>query len=172
MFNQVLEKESPGKTRAEASGSEKRRTGEMKSRMMHRNELCSLQHTLSQGWAGTQDSWSFLCFSGNISETHNKNLCLILLGYRFMPQSLLYNTQSHISVHHNQSLPLCTGKLYTKMPIDLKSITDFKRTAQKQGNHCTPFPTWTDCDRTFNCFTESDIFLLQAQVIQTVIWWQ
>lgn len=59
------------------------------------------------------------------------------LGCRFMPQSLLYNTQSHISVHHNQSLPLCTGKLYTKMPIDLKSITDFKRTAQKQGNHCS-----------------------------------
>lgn len=62
LFNQVLEKESPGKIRADISGSQKRRLGEMKRRRMNRNELRSVQHTLSQGWAGTQDSGHFSAF--------------------------------------------------------------------------------------------------------------
>lgn len=130
--------------------------------------LCTQYSFPRMGW--NPRFWSFLCFSGNTSFSSVFHWCLILLGCRSVPQSLLYNTLSRISVHYNQSLPLCTGKMYTEMPIDLKNITDFEANCSKARKlllKLTPFLTWMDCDRTFNCFTEHDIFLLQAQVIQT-----
>lgn len=130
--------------------------------------LCTQYSFPRMGW--NPRFWLFLCFSGNTSFSSVFHWCLILLGCRSVPQSLLYNTLSRISVHYNQSLPLCTGKMYTEMPIDLKNITDFEANCSKARKlllKLTPFLTWMDCDRTFNCFTEHDIFLLQAQVIQT-----